>query len=199
MLGLVGRRAFGAVAVVFCLAVVLGIYVVNAHFHELGIVRQISLVLSASTVLNILLAVLFNYGWRHLWRWFPALNDHLFPDWNGTWDVEIHWQWEGRAGTVSAQAEVKQSLLKLSINLQSERSDSETLSVPKKHPESARPHLHYLYEARPTQGYQDDNPAHMGAAIFKPDLNNNDVLRGNYFTDRSSSGHYVMTRAAPAS
>ncbi len=144
--------------------------------------------------------MVFNYGWRRLWRWFPALNDYLFPDWNGTWDVEIHWQWEEKDGTVSAKAEVKQSLLKLSINLQSERSYSETLSVvPKKHPESSRPHLHYLYEAKPTQGYQDDNPQHTGAAILRPDLDNNDVLRGNYFTDRSTSGHYVMTRATPSS
>lgn len=200
MLQLVGLRAFGTVAVFFGFAVVVGIYLVNARLEELGIVRQISLVLSASTALNVLLAVAFNHGWRRLWRWFPALNDHLFPDWNGTWDVEIHWQWEGKDGTVSAKAEVKQSLLKLSINLQSERSYSETLSVvPKKHPESSRPYLHYLYEAKPTQGYQNDNPEHTGAAILRPDLDNNDVLRGNYFTDRSTSGHYVMTRTMPSS
>lgn len=197
MLQLVGLRAFGTVAVLFGLAVVVGIHLVNAHLQELGIVRQISLVLSASTLLNLLVAVAFNYGWRRLWRRFPALNDHLFPDWNGTWDVEIHWQWEEKEGTVCGKAEVKQTLLKVSVNLQSERSYSETLSVvPKKHPESARPYLHYLYEAKPTQGYQNDNPAHMGAAILGPDLNNNDVLRGNYFTDRSTSGHYVMTRAS---
>lgn len=195
MLQLVGRRAFGAVAVAFCLAVVLFIYVVDTYFRDIGLARQLSFVLSASTILNVVLALAFNYGWRWLWRWIPALNDLLFPDWNGTWDVEIHWQWEGKQGTVAAEAEIKQSLLKLSIGLQSERSDSETLSVvPRKHSESARPHLHYLYDAKPTAGYQDDNPAHTGAAILKPDLASNDILRGNYFTDRASSGYYIMTR-----
>lgn len=46
MLQIVGRRAFGAVAAVFGLVVVLGAYVVNAHFDEYGLGRQISLVLS---------------------------------------------------------------------------------------------------------------------------------------------------------
>lgn len=195
MLQLVARRAFGIVAVAFCVVVVISIDVVDTHFHELGLYRQLSLVLSASAVLNVILGVVFSYFWRWLWRRIPALNDLLFPDWNGTWDVEIHWQWEEQSGTVQAEAEIKQSLLKLSISLQSERSDSETLSVvPKKHPESARPLLHYLYEAKPTAGYQHDNPAHTGAAVLKPDLNSKDILRGNYFTDRATFGHYVMTR-----
>lgn len=57
-----------------------------------------------------------------------------------------------------------------------------------------RPHLHYLYEANPLTGYKDDNPAHIGAAILKPDLSSRDVFRGNYFTDSATSGHFVMTR-----
>ena len=193
MLQLVGVRAFVAVAVVFGLAVVVGIYMVDAQCQELGIGRQISLVLTGATAFNVILGMAFRYGWRCLWRRFPSLNDRLFPDWNGTWDVEIHSQWKEEP--VYAKAEIKQDLLKVSISLQAERSDSDTLSVvPKKHPESSRPHLHYLYEARPTQGYQDDDLPHMGAAILRPDLNNNDVLRGSYFTNRPTSGHYVMTR-----
>ena len=179
----------------FCVAVVVLIDVAQTHLRELGLYQQLSLVIPASAVLNVILVLAFNHLWRGLWRCIPALNDYLFPDWNGTWEVAIHWQWEGQSGTVQAEAEIKQSLLKVSISLQSQRSYSETLSVvPKKHPESARPHLHYLYEAKPTAGYQDDNPAHTGAAILKPDLNNNDILRGNYFTDRATFGHYVMTR-----
>lgn len=199
MLLLVGRKAFGAVAVVFCITVVLCIYGVGAWFSDLGLGGQIRLILAASAVFDLLLVVVFTYGWRLLWRCIPALNNLLFPDWNGTWDVEINWQWNEKTGTVCAKAKVKQSLLKLSISLQSERTYSETRAVvPKKHTDSGRPELHYLYDARPTGGYQDDNPAHSGAATLMPDLDNNDVLRGNYFTDRSSKGHYVMTRTSSA-
>ena len=195
MLQLVAMRAIVVVAVVYAAALVLFIFVVDTYFHELDLIARLGFAFSASTILNVLLAFVFKYAWRSLWRCMPALNDLLFPDWNGTWDVEIHWQWGPKNGTVKAEAEIRQSLLKLSINLQSDRSDSETLSVvPKKHPESARPHLHYLYEATPTAGYEDDNPSHIGAAILRPDLSNNNVLRGNYFTDRATAGHYVMTR-----
>ena len=201
MLQLVALRAFATVAILFCLAVVVLIEVIQAYFVELGLYQQIGLILTAATVLNIVLVAVFNYVWRFIWRCIPALNNHLFPDWNGTWDVKIHWQRVGRngtveaEGTVQAEAEIKQNLLKVSITLQSEKSRSETLSVvPKKHPESSRPELHYLYRAEPTAGYQHDNPAHDGAAILKPDLDSNDFLKGNYFTSRATLGHYEMTR-----
>lgn len=195
MLQLVVLPVFGIVAVAFCATVVLGIYIVHSCFEEIGLLQQLSLILSASAVLNVILGWAFNRSWTELWRKIPALNDLLFPDWNGTWDVQIHWQRGEMAGTVQAEAQIKQSLLKLSITLQSKQAESETLSVvPKKHPESGRPHLHYLYEAKPRAGCQNDNPAHIGAAILKPDLDNRDILRGNYFTDRATSGHYIMTR-----
>ena len=195
MLQLVIIRGMIVVAVAFTATLIIFNFVVDTYFRDLDLFDQLKIVFSASTALNVLLVLLFKCAWRPLWRWMPVLNDLLFPDLNGIWDVEIHWQWEGKNGTVNARAEIKQSLLRLSIHLQSERSDSETLSVvPKKHPESARPHLHYLYEAHPTAGYEDDNPSHFGAAILKPDLADRNVLRGNYFTDRATSGHYVMTR-----
>ena len=144
---------------------------------------------------------MFGAVWRGLWRCIPALNDYLFPDWNGNWDVEVYWHREAKRGTaeaegtVEADAEIKQSLVKVSITLQSKQSLSETrYVVPKKHSESDRPELHYVYRAEPTARHQHDNPAHYGAAILKPDLGNNDILRGNYFTDRATSGEIVMTR-----
>lgn len=195
MLQFVALRVLRIVTVTFCVVVALLIYTIDAYFYEIGLFQQISLAVSASAFLHLILAVGFNYLWRCLWRRCPTLNDRVFPDWNGTWDVKINWQWEGNEGTVPAKAKIKQSLLKVSISLQSERSYSETLAVvPKKHPESARPQLHYLYEANPSAGYQDDNPAHIGAAILKPDIDQKDTLRGNYFTDRATSGHFVMTR-----
>lgn len=114
MLLLVGRKAFGAVAVVFCITVVLCIYGVGAWFSDLGLGGQIRLILAASAVFDLLLVVVFTYGWRLLWRCIPALNNLLFPDWNGTWDVEINWQWkredrdrvrQGKGETEPAQTE----------------------------------------------------------------------------------------------
>ena len=153
-------------------------------------------VFSASAVLDVALALVFNKWWRLLWRTFPSLNRVVYPDLDGNWDVTIHWQWGEQMGVVKANAEIKQTLLHMSISLHSDLSDSVTLSVvPKRDPESGRPSLHYLYRNETIQGAGPDIPPHNGAAILQLDLNDNNVLKGNYFTDRATKGHYVMRRA----
>ena len=196
MLQLAGRRAFYLVAVAFGLGVVFSIWLVGRRGEALGLAEQLSLVFTASTVLNVVLALAVSWGWRRLWWCFPRLNEFFFPDLEGTWEVDIHWQWDDRQGDVRAQAEIRQTLLRLSISLESPRSVSRTLSVvPKRDPESGLPELHYLYSAEPTQGYEDDNPPHKGAAILRLGLQGRDVLKVNYFTDRASRGHFEMRRA----
>ena len=114
---------------------------------------------------------------------------------NGVWEVKINWQWQNKTGTVDAEAHVTQTMFKLSIDMQSARTRSHTASVVMNKPSfSSAPTLYYLYDAEPTAGYEDDNPAHHGAAILRFDIGNENKLQGNYFTDRSSRGHFVMRR-----
>jgi len=171
-------------------------------------VITIALVLSASdivalqtavkgiAVLNLLLFFMAAAGWKFLWKWCPILNDWVFPDLNGKWMVEIHWNWDSKSGQKVATAFVKQSLLKFSIELKSDESESETLIVsPYKDAHSSRPGLYYIYRNISIAGAAKEQDPHIGAAILKVDQESKELLHGNYFTDRSTNGQFTLRRA----
>jgi len=135
------------------------------------------------------------FGWRKIWEKFPVLNKWIYPDLNGKWCVNIHWNRGNQNGTKYAQAFIKQDLFRLSIELKSDESESETLMVkPKKDPESSRPMLYYIYRNEPTKGASTKQKPHKGAAILKIDHTDLNILSGNYFTDRSTNGQFKLTR-----
>lgn len=147
-------------------------------------------------ILNLVLLGLAIGGWRTVWKRIPKLNDWVFPDLNGKWAVDIHWNWGAKSGEKTAIAFIKQSLLKVSIELSSDESESETLMVvPHKDAQSSRLGLYYIYRNVGISGAAMKQDPHIGAAILKISQESNDVLRGNYFTDRSTDGQYTMRRA----
>jgi len=144
--------------------------------------------------IELLLLGVAGFAWRYLWRWIPILRK-FYPDLNGTWDVELHYQWEEKRGTVEAVAHIEQSLTALSINMVSNLSDSNTLAVvAKKEPESGRPMLYYTYQNEPQQGTAATQTPHKGTAILKLAYEDEDELKGNYFTDRGTQGHFEFRR-----
>ncbi|WP_144079930.1 hypothetical protein [Haliea salexigens] len=148
-------------------------------------------------VLNLVLLSMAIGGWRVLWRIVPKLNDWIFPDLNGKWAVEIHWNWGEKSGAKTATAFIKQNLLKVSIELSSDESESETLMVlPHKDSQSSRPGLYYIYRNIGLANAENKQDPHIGAAILKVSQESNSLLRGNYFTDRSTNGQYTMCREA---
>ncbi len=151
--------------------------------------------LKGVAILNLVLFGLAIGGWRAVWQWIPQLNDWVFPDLNGKWTVEIQWNWGNKSGEKIATAFIKHSLLKVSIELSSDESESETLMVaPHKDAQSSRPGLYYIYRNVSIAGAAKKQDPHIGAAILKISQESNDVLRGNYFTDRSTNGQYTMRR-----
>lgn len=146
-----------------------------------------------ATALNILLVVFFSFGWKILWREFPSLNRHIFPDLNGTWDMKVNWEWSGKTGEARAQAVIKQNFLTISMEVESDQSESESLlAKAKKDPESGRPILYYIYRNTPKDTKQS---SYLGTAILKLNLLHQDTLEGNYYTDSSSSGRYYLRKA----
>jgi len=49
-------------------------------------------------------ALLWNPIWRWLWKTFPKLNEWVFPDLNGTWDVELCSNWPRQSQMLDAAA-----------------------------------------------------------------------------------------------
>lgn len=148
-----------------------------------------------AAILNIVLIVLLQMGWRYLWRVLPQLSELIFPDLNGNWKMDIRYSLNGIEATVSATATIKQSILKLSMEVVSGNSESETLMMqPTKDPQSGRPQLHYLYRVTRRTVTSPGVDSYEGAAILKLDHKCESVFEGNYFTSIMSRGLFRLTR-----
>lgn len=161
--------------------------------------RLLSIVLAGALILDVGLWTAASFLWRPLWARVPALNSLLFPDLNGQWRMSIEWtrvHASGEArGTVKAKATIKQSLVHMSMEVESQFSDSETLIArPKKDPESGRPMLYYVYRVVPRKTSAQAGSPYDGAAILKFDADHGARLRGNYFTSRMTQGYFTLER-----
>lgn len=175
---------------VFVSIILFFVYDANSDIFD-GIV----IALKGATTLNIVLLGIIYFGWRWLWEKLPFLNRLLFPDLNGKWEMTIHWEWEKNKGIANATAHIKQDLLKMSMEVESEDSDSFTLlAKPKKDPESGRAILYYIYRTTPKRKNGNENLPYDGTAVLKLDHNGFDLLKGNYYTDRPTTGYYELRR-----
>ena len=150
-----------------------------------------------STVLSLGMFVLLKIYWQRLWDRFPRLNSLLFPNLNGTWEMEIHWSNNGEEGVAQATAVITQDFLKIAMDVDSKDSESQTLMAkPKKDPESGRPTLYYVYLTTPKENSKtSDKTPYKGAAILQIGIANINHLSGNYFTSRRTAGRYELSRA----
>lgn len=187
-------KIISIIAVIYataCCLILWGVYDENTTF-----VTAISFASGGLFLLNIILMSIFFFGWRKVWKWFPQLNNLLFPDLNGTWDMVIHWEWDGKKGISHAKATIKQNFLGIGMDVEADDSDSQTLvAKPKKDTETGRPSLYYVYLTIPKHktGFDAQDP-YRGTAILKLNLDGKEVLNGNYFTSRKTVGHYELTR-----
>ena len=162
---------------------------------ETTTVNAISVAFSGAGLLNLCIFVMVYIGWKFLWKIFPVLNDLIFPDLNGNWKMKIHWIRDSRSGTVIANAFIRQDLLKISMEVLSQDSESETLlAKPERHSESGRPMLYYIYRVFPKQNNLAAGQPYDGAAILKFDQTGPISLKGNYFTNRQTKGYFELTR-----
>ena len=156
---------------------------------------SIGIAISGATLLNVVLLFLVTIGWKQIWSLFPALNRWVFPDLNGEWQMMIHWQGTETSGIVPAKAQIKQDLLRISMEVFSRDSDSETLIVyPKRDPESGRPILYYVYRVVPKNIKQGVGGSYEGSAILRLSSSGKDRWSGNYFTSRQTLGHFELSR-----
>ncbi len=156
---------------------------------------NVSIAISGASVLQLALMVWLCFGWRRLWRWFPALNDLLFPDIEGEWNVKIYWQGLQEDGDVDARAKIRQNFVRVSMEVASCSSDSQTLiAKPKRDPESGAPLLYYIFAVTPRSIGASPSSPYFGAAILKFPEGARGELRGNYWTSRQTTGHFQLSR-----
>jgi hypothetical protein len=188
-------RIVGAIAVSYAACVAVIVALIWKWGDQPTVWASVGIAFSGATVLNLLLLFLIYVGWRQVWVMFPQLSRLIFPDLNGYWTMNIHWQAAEESGSVVAKAQIKQDLLRISMEVFSKDSDSETLiALPKRDPESGRPILYYVYRVIPKYNKPGAGPSYEGSAILKITSGGSERLSGNYFTSRHGTGHFDLRR-----
>ncbi len=146
--------------------------------------------ISGGTALNLVIIYFFSIGWRTIWKKAPWLSENIFPDLSGEWEFELTYHGQFGDGTASGRATIKQSLLKISIEVQTGKSLSHTMSVTAQmDAEAQAPLLQYIYRVNPG----NSGMPYRGAAVLNY-LKNDDMLKGKYWTERPTYGEYVLRR-----
>lgn len=176
-------------------ALVIFLITLGKLFFEISYLSISKIAFTGAIFLESLLVVFMYFGWTWLWKKFPSLNRHLFPNLNGTWKMQIHWTSTKEHGVVDATAHIKQNFLNLSMDVESPKSDSETLlAKPKKEESSGRPLLYYIYRNTPKGINGNKGSPYEGAAILKLDHEKVGCLKGNYFTSAHTRGYFELNR-----
>lgn len=154
--------------------------------------------LRGATPIQVCLMAFIYFGWTRIWKWIPKLNDWLFPDLNGRWAMDIHYNLKGQMGHIAAEATIKQNFIRLSMDVRAPNSDSRTLiAVPRKDPESGQPMLYYIYEVTPHATGPKPARSYTGAAILRFDKANGGGLGGNYWTSAETTGRFTIRGVSP--
>ena len=67
--------------------VLLGANALRPFLEAIGFTAGLSLTVAAVQLIFAL--VFITQFWRIIWRWLPKLNEWVYPDLNGDWDVEL--------------------------------------------------------------------------------------------------------------
>lgn len=189
------HKVISAIAIIYASIVCLILWCL--YDPSVSLWGALALATGGATLLNFALFLLVKHYWQRMWDRFPKLNNLLFPNLNGTWNMLIFWSNNGEEGVARATAVITQNFLKIAMDVDSKDSESQTLMAkPKKDPESGRPALYYVYLTTPKENsVTTDKTPYKGAAILQIGLATYNQLSGNYFTSRRTVGRFELTRA----
>ena len=189
------NRVIVGISVFYGMLVVVIVELVARFSDQHNFYSNVKIALSASTALNLTLLFAFHVGWKWLWSKFPVLNSVLFPNLAGKWKMVIHYVLDETPGEVVATATIRQDFVKISMEVDSPRSDSKTLiAQPKRDPESGSPLLYYVYHVEPKRVGDKPGDPYNGSATLRYSNEPVETLRGNYFTSQGTHGYFVLTR-----
>lgn len=194
------------VSIAACYAILIVIWTSGIQYvtgDSWSVWKAVTTAVSGAALLQLFLIFCVDRGWRELWKCVPRLNELVYPDIEGEWNISIEWRrlerdersrvrWIEESGTVNAKARIRQSLLKMSMEVESSSSDSQTLMAqPKRDPASGTSYLYYTYLVTPKEGEGNAKSPYYGAAILKI---GEGKLEGNYWTSGRTVGRYSLFR-----
>lgn len=191
-------RVIAIVAIVYALLLTLFLGVWWQAAKDPTILGGLGFALRGATPIQLILTGFIYFGWTWIWKMIPKLNDWLFPDLNGEWIMDIHYNLKGQSGHTAAVATIKQNFVSLSMEVSAPNSDSQTLiAVPRKDPVSSRAMLYYVYNVTPHATSPKLAGSYTGAAILRFASTNGGELGGNYWTSAQTTGRFTIHSRRP--
>ncbi len=163
--------------------------------------RAVSIVAGLATVIT---GFVVSSLWRLIWRCFPAMNKVVFPDLNGEWRGDLHSNWVDqetgqRVSPKEVVLTISQSWWDFSVRLITDQARSfSTRIYLEREPGRRVFRVWYAYGHRPRPEFRPGNPPHEGMAYLEYDANEPNELYGQYFTDRETTGSFVLKRRRSA-
>lgn len=164
--------------------------------------KSVSLV---ATIIGSGVVAVANWTWRAIWRRLPFLNRTFFPDLNGVWEGTLQTTWIDPAtgvppGPIDTHVTIRQGILGVHVRQKTRESDSWSTRVfPHAEPEADRYRLWYAYSNKPKAQVAHRSCDHDGVAWLEIALDDDpDLLTGQYYTSRRTTGDIALRRVKPA-
>lgn len=151
-------------------------------------------VLSMTVTLVTIYGFLFN---RYMWHWCIFTWAQWFvkvPYLAGEWDGTLKYYWDGEWREKPMTISIRQTFLHIQVFVKTDESWSKTIGGSfDVDEENGFNSLIYSYINTPDASVRERSPIHYGTAILSIEKDFC-TLRGNYFTDRKSSGEMILTK-----
>lgn len=127
------------------------------------------------------------------WKWIPGFSFFVFPDLSGRWIGKIEFSREGSQAELAASLDVDQNLNEMSLILETENAESETLVVYPRRLSNRRFELLYVYETHSKEGKPPPSYRYRGTAVIR--VQSRTRMIGNYYTEQGGGGTVSFTKA----
>ena len=160
-------------------------------YAGMPVLRSVALAAMVAGLLQLAtLAIIF-----FAWKWIPGFPSFIFPNIAGRWEGTIHFIREGQAAEAAASLDVEQNLNVVSLVLQTDNAESETIVVYPRRLSNGRRELLYVYETRRKEGKPPPFYRYRGTAILRIEDRHSSLV-GTYYTEQGGSGTVSFTRSA---
>jgi hypothetical protein len=156
-------------------------------------------------IVAVALAGAASFLWRPLWRRFPWIEKHTFPDLTGVWTGDLISTWvdpetKQPKPPIPTTITITQGLFTTSVKLRTGESTSySTRCYPEAFPSEGRFRIWYTYANEPKAKFRFRSAPHNGLAWLELDYDGDkNKLVGMYYTDRKTTGDIEVTRTSRA-
>jgi hypothetical protein len=152
--------------------------------------RSVRLAAPAAAVLQLTaLAVIY-----FAWKWIPGFSLFIFPNLSGRWTGKIEYRHNEKNVELPASLDVAQNLNEISLVLETEGAESETLVVYPRRLSNRRVELLYVYETHSKEGKPPPSYRYRGTAVIRVEDRPSRMV-GNYYTEQGGRGTVSFSKA----